>query len=140
MSLIFATSIGSLNQKVDKKEKIDPFHGMPNGDEEELNINNNPKGILLDKFTAENSESDFKYSYGRFTIYVNIDGDDIDINAVTKGPFNTRIGLPEVEEGMKEQMVKDINKRLKKGNMSLMKRKVFRNLRNEIRKTILKKD
>lgn len=123
MSLIYAVSIGALNEKV--------YNGRDRV--------STPRGIFLDRFTAENGDSDFKYGYGRYTIYVNIDGDDIDIDKVTRGPFNDRIGLPEVEEGMKERMVNDINRRLKKGNMSVMKKKVFRNLRNEIRKTIIPK-
>lgn len=96
-----------------------------------------PRGIILDRFTATNTNSDFSYGYGRYTIYVDIDGDDISIIAVTRGPFNDRIGLPEMADDMKERMVNDINRRLKKGNMSIMKKKVLRNLRNEIRKTIV---
>lgn len=98
-----------------------------------------PRGMILDRFTATNTNSDFSYGYGRYTIYVDIDGDDIGIIAVTRGPFNDQIGLPEMADDMKERMVNDINRRLKKGNMSVMKKKVLRNLRNEIRKTIVSK-
>ena len=96
-----------------------------------------PRGIILDRFTATNTNSDFLYGYGRYTIYVDIDGDDISIIAITRGPFKDRIGLPDIVDDMKARMVKDINRRLKKRDMSVMKKKVFRNLRNEIRKTIV---
>ncbi len=96
-----------------------------------------PRGLA--RFTALNDDSDFSYGYARFTIYCDLNESGVDIVRVRKGPFGDKIGLHEIEESVKEKMIDDINSRMKK-DMTKKKKKAFRGLRTEIRKSLIVDD
>ncbi len=95
-------------------------------------------GLLLSSFTAENSESDFYYRYARFTIYVDVTEDGVDINHVTRGPFGQRISLYDIDDFIRNKMVDNLGLRIKKGKgkMSTRKKRALRSLQIELRKSL----
>ena len=93
-------------------------------------------GLLISNFTTENDNSDFYYRYARFTIYADISEDGIDINHITRGPFEQRISLYDIDDFIRQKMVDDLGQRIKKGNINTRKKKALKNLQIELRKSL----
>jgi hypothetical protein len=92
-------------------------------------------------FSAENENSDFYYQYARFTIYVDLSEDGIDINHITRGPFGDHINLYDIDSFIRKKMIQDLGTRVKRGeknDMGIQKRKALKNLQIELRKTMIK--
>jgi len=86
-------------------------------------------------FSSENKNSDFFYRYSRYTIYCDIDENEVQINYISKSPFGERIALPELDDFIKEKIIQDLSQRIKKSNISVKKKNALRQLRTEIRKS-----
>lgn len=91
-------------------------------------------GSFLSNFTNENSQSDFCYTYARYSIYIDLTPDEIDINHIVRGPFNQRISIYEINEFVINKMIEDLTIRINK-SQGKMKRALI-GLRIELRKSL----
>jgi predicted NodU family carbamoyl transferase len=87
-------------------------------------------------FSAQNTNSDFFYRYARFTIYCEIDENDVQIKYIAKAPFGSRVSLDELDENLKEKIINDLSLRIKSDHISRKKKNALRQLRTEIRKSV----
>ena len=92
-------------------------------------------GGVLTHYTRLNSESDFYYRYARYTFYCDVTNEgEIDINHITRGPFEERIGIQDISVFVRQKIINDLTKRIK--SVGRKDSKCLRGLQIEIRKSL----
>jgi len=91
--------------------------------------------LMFSRFTALNLNSDFSYSYARYTIFCDVEDDGrVTILRIKMSPFGDLVSMHDIPETIRDDMIKDLEQRIKE-KPSLRKKAALRDLKITLRKS-----